>query len=450
MLKKGEIVYQGAFGLANIDPVDSLTVNSIFRLASVSKQFTAMGIMILKERGKLTYDQDIRDFIPELPWEGVSIRNLLNHTGGLPDYMRMMNENWKPELKGDDSERLITGNEDIINLFANTQPKIDFKPGDFFSYSNTGYVLLGTIVSRASGMSFAQFLKENIFDPVEMKSTSLYNYIPGPDPNMPLRTFSHRLMMNGKDRVSTDMHYLNGAAGDGGVYSTLGDLLKWDRILYTDKLVSQETLKEAFTPLTLNKGNILDYGFGWGIGVSPVGNKIVAHSGSWVGYVTYIYRDMENDNCIILLTNNSGSWGYVLEPLKKMLYEEPFKIPKMAIKEEMGKIIMNYGVDSAVALYNELKSDTVNYDFREKHLNRLGYQLMRLERIDDAVQIFKLNQEEFPESANTYDSYADALLASGDTVNALVNFNTALEMDSTLSSREKIEELEYKIDIERN
>jgi len=124
ILKKGEIAYKGAFGISNIDPIDSLNINSIFRLASLSKQFTAMGIMILKENGKLSYDQDIRDFLPELPYKDISIRHLLNHVGGLPDYMGIMNKNWRPELKYSDPERLVTGNIDIIELFANLKPEI--------------------------------------------------------------------------------------------------------------------------------------------------------------------------------------------------------------------------------------------------------------------------------------------------------------------------------------
>ena len=116
IVEDGEIVFQGAFGIGNFDPIDSLKLNSVFRLGSVSKQFTAMGIMILKEDGKLTYEQDIRDFIPELPYKGITIRHLLNHTSGLPDYTRLMNEHWKVELAYDNPERFISGNEDIIKI----------------------------------------------------------------------------------------------------------------------------------------------------------------------------------------------------------------------------------------------------------------------------------------------------------------------------------------------
>jgi CubicO group peptidase (beta-lactamase class C family) len=216
VFENGKVVYQGAFGIRGIDPVEPLDLNSQFRLASVSKQFTAMAIMTLKERGKLSYDQEIRDFIPELPYRGITIRHLLHHVSGLADYVQLMDETWKTDL-----------------------------------------------------------------------------------------------------RASADGHYSNPAQGEDGVYSTVGDLLKWDRSLYTEKVVSKQTLEEAFTPAVLSNGDATNYGF------------------------------------------------------------------------------------------------------------------------------LRLNMEEYPRSANVYDSYGDALLANGDRSNALANFKKAFELDSTLTAtQQEIDELE--------
>ena len=445
ILEDGEIVFQGSFGIGNIDPIDSLNLSSIFRLGSVSKQFTAMGIMKLKESGKLTYDQNIKDFIPELPYEGVTIRHLLNHVSGLPDYMDMMNKNWNTELEEINPDKFVSGNIDLIEMFAKVKPQIHFEPGEKWEYSNTGYVLLASIVSRASGMSFGQFLKEQIFKPAKMTSTSVYTYVPGNDPQMPLRVYGYRTALNGIDLVSTDIHYLNPVAGDGGIYSTLGDLLKWDRILYTEDLISKNTREEAFTPAILNNGDTTSYGFGWGIGKSLSGKKVVAHSGGWVGFITYIYREVEENNCIIILTNNSSRYfGTIIDPLKNILHDQPFEMPKMSISEAIGKVVINDGVDIAIGQYKKIKADKPDeYDFAENQLNRLGYQLIQLDRIDDAVKIFRLNQEEFSQSANTYDSFGDALLASGDTTNSLINFKKAFAMDSTLTAtKEKLMRIE--------
>ena len=321
VIKNGEPVYQGAFGTSNLDSVDSLQLSSVFRLASVSKQFTAMGIMLLKDAGELSYDQDIKYYIPKLPYEGISIRHLLNHVSGLPDYVNLMDHSWKPELKYNDPERLISGNDDIINSLVEEKPDILFPAGERFEYSNTGYVLLATIIERVSGLPFGQFLNERVFTPTGMESTLVYDYIPGPDPSMPFKVFGYVTDKESEDRYSLDAHYLNGAQGDGGIYSTVQDLARWDRILYTDELVKRETLEEAFMPARLNNGEFTNYGFGWFFGESPTHRKVVEHGGGWVGFRTYIYREIEENNCIILLSNNSCEiMPMMLKVLKKILH----------------------------------------------------------------------------------------------------------------------------------
>ena len=445
IFENGEIAFSGSFGISNIDPIDSLNLNSIFRLGSVSKQFTAMGIMKLKEDGKLTYDQDIRDFIPELPYEGITIRHLLNHVSGLPDYTRLMAENWKVDLKFDEPERLIAGNIDIIKMLAKKNPAVHFKPLEKWEYSNTGYVLLASIVARASGTPFENYLQKQIFEPAKMSSTVVYNYSSGYDQQMPNRVYGFSVGLSGTDLISSDAHYLNPAQGDGGIYATLDDLLKWDRILYTNVLISEETKEEAFTPAILNNGDTTNYGFGWFIDKSPTDKKVVSHGGGWVGFRTYIYREIEENNCIVLLTNNSSRYlGSVLQPLKNILHNQSYEFPKLAIGETIGKVVMNKGAYAAIEQYKKLKSNKPDeYDFAEDQLNRLGYQLMQLDSISEAIEIFRLNKDEFPQSANTYDSFGDALLASGDTIQSLTNFKKALAMDSTFSAtKEKIKNIE--------
>lgn len=444
---KGEIIYQGAFGIRSIDPLDSLDLNSQFRLASVSKQFTAMAIMRLKELGKLQYDQDIRDFIPELPYEGITIRHLLHHTSGLPDYEPLMDQHWKPELRFDDPARFTDGNPEVIRMLVKMTAPVLFKPGEKWQYSNTGYNLLGTIVARASGISFAEYAKRYIFDPADMSRSSFYDFVIGNDPQMPDRVYGFQVEWNGKDLSASDAHYLNYGMGEDGVYSTVGDLLKWDRILYTEKLVSKATLEEAFTPAILNNGDTTDYGFGWFIQKSPTGKRMVMHSGGWVGFITYILRAVEEDRCIVLLTNNSttyyGDHG-IIGGLKRILYDQPNTLPPLSIHAVMGKEVYEHGAEHAVGFFRKIKAERPSdYRIIESELNILGYQLLWAGRTEDAVAILKLTAEEFPNSANVYDSYGDALLAKGDTVNALANFKKAFGMDATMAGlKEKIEGME--------
>ncbi|NJL11740.1 MAG: beta-lactamase family protein [Microscillaceae bacterium] len=168
--QKGRILYQGAWGWSNIAQKDTLNLDTPFRLASVSKQFTAMAIMILKEAGKLHYDEPITKYLPELPYSQVSIRHLLHHNSGLPDYFGI---GWSIQ-QFFPAGKLID-NADMLRYFSVRQPKLVFKPGQKASYSNTGYVFLAAIVERVSGIPFAEFLDKNIFQPLGMKNTFVYN-----------------------------------------------------------------------------------------------------------------------------------------------------------------------------------------------------------------------------------------------------------------------------------
>jgi CubicO group peptidase (beta-lactamase class C family) len=444
IIENGEIVFQGVFGIGNYDPLDSLKLNSVFRLGSVSKQFTAMGIVILKDKGILTYEQDIRDFIPELPYEGITIRHLLHHTSGLPDYSRIMNEHWKIDLAYDSPERFISGNEDVIKMMVEYSPPVRFKPGEKWEYSNTGYNLLATIITRASGMPFEAYLDKHIFLPAKMSNTSVYKYIPGFDEKMPNRVFGFGTKFNGTDRFSTDSHYLNAAVGEGGIYSTVEDLMKWDRILYTDVLVSKQTREEVFSPGMLNNGDLTDYGFGWFIDKSPNGKKVVKHMGGWAGFLTNIYREIEDNNCIITLTNNNSRYFNVADGLIDILHNKTPGLPKVFIADAIGKKVQTEGITAAIDYYKMLKSDQPDgYEFNEYELNFLGYELLGDKKVDEAIGIFKLNQEEYPKSANVYDSYGDALLAKGDTINALINFKKVEAMDAAFADiRNKINAIE--------
>ena len=445
---RGKVVYEEAMGVRSIDPLDTLDLNSQFRLASVSKQFTAMAIMQLKESGKLRYDQDIRDFIPELPYTGITIRQLLHHVSGLPDYEPLMDQNWKTDLKYDDPARYTDGNPEIIRMLAAKKPPVLFKPGAQWMYSNTGYNLLATIVARASGVSFAEYTKQHIFDPAGMSRTSVYDFVIGPDPKMPDRAFGYQLDWNGKNMIASDSHYLNRGAGEDGVYSTVEDLLKWDRILYTDKLVSKATLEEAFTPAVLNNGDTTDYGFGWFIQRSPTGKRMVTHSGGWLGFTTYIVREIEEDKCLVMLTNNSTEYLWpMVGQLTNILYDRPYALPPLSIRAVLGKDVAENGVEHAIAQYHAFKAQRPkDFIFAEAELNMLGYQLLWADRADDAVAILKLTMEEYPNSANVYDSYGDALLAKGDSTEALVNFKKAFARDTTLlATKEKIDGMEAEL-----
>jgi tetratricopeptide (TPR) repeat protein len=238
---------------------------------------------------------------------------------------------------------------------------------------------------------------------------------------------------------------LNGIAGDGAVYSTTGDLFIWDRALYTEVLVSKATLEEAFTPVVMNNGSTYNYGFGWSIDSTLSDKKGVNHGGGWVGFRTWISREIEEDNTIILLTNHSSQYvSSIKYAIECILHSKPVKYPKISIAQIIGKTLILQGVDSAISQYRLLeKNEHEKYNFSENELNSLGYYLIQqMNNIPDAITIFKLNVECYPEAANPYDSLGEAYMLNGNTKLAIKNYEKSLELNPNNSNAvEKLKEL---------
>ena len=303
--EKGEIIYNRSYGFANEITKEKLNQKSVFELASCSKKFTAMGIVILKEKGKLNLEDNISKYIPELSfYKEITIKNLLHHTGGLPDYMQLMDTVW-------DKTKIAT-NKDIIDFFSKHKPKILFEPNTKHEYSNTGYALLATIIENVSGQTYAEFMKEQIFKPLKMKNSFVYNRRLSPK-KIKNYAFGYLFIKSQNKYVLPDdyektkmVFWLDGVVGDGTVNSNVIDLLKWDRALYSTKLVSKESLKEIFANGVLNDGSFGKHGFGWRMLDTKEFGRIAKHSGGWPGYITYIERDIDNDKTIIILQNHNN------------------------------------------------------------------------------------------------------------------------------------------------
>lgn len=289
----GEVKYQQSLGRADLQGNKPLTLDSSFNLASVSKQFTASAIMLLKQDGKLDYDQPVTTYLPEFPYKQITVRHLLNHTSGLANYMAMAIES-----KWDESKTYAI--DDMLAQFVQSPPKLDFTPGKKFSYSNTGYVLLAAIVERISNMSFEAFLAKRIFQPLQMQHSRVFNLLSAES------TFESRAFGKDGDRLN-DLIFLDGVAGDGAVYASANDLLKWDRAIYENKIISKALQDEAFHSVVhINKQ--LDYGFGW---VISKDKDYIRHSGQWVGFRTLLKRNLTDQSLIVVLSNNNADKEYV-------------------------------------------------------------------------------------------------------------------------------------------
>ncbi|WP_299821532.1 serine hydrolase domain-containing protein [uncultured Pontibacter sp.] len=309
--KYDQVIYKGAFGYADFQRKDTLRTHTAFQLASVSKQFTAMAIMLLKEQGKLTYEDSVQQHLPQFPYRGITIRQLLTHRSGLPNYTYFSDKLWS------DRNKAIT-NDDVLHLMEAHQPQVYYQPGTRFDYSNTGYFLLASIVEKVAGMPFSTYLEQHVFSPLHMNHTFTYNQsIAEKAPNV---ATGHT---GGRRKRSPD--YLDTVLGDKGIYSTVEDLYKWDQALYTNKLVKQETLREAFTGSRLERKKEEDYGFGWRIRPLDNGDTVVYHGGLWHGYATYLQRNPKDHSALIVLSNvPNGSFRHLKE-VQQVLYPDKNK-----------------------------------------------------------------------------------------------------------------------------
>src|SRR5215471_5808745 len=270
--RNGKILYEKGYGLANIEQNVGITRETVFDIGSTSKQFTAASILLLEKQGKLSVNDDIRKYVPEIPDYGhkITILHLLNHTSGLRDYLTLF------ELAGINTDS-VTTDEDALAIIGN-QKALNFEPGSDWLYSNSGFFLLSVIVKRASGETLAEFAAENIFTPLEMKSTM---YRPDHTLIVPNRALAYEPREK-ESGYSIDVSYFE-QTGDGAVHTSVEDLLKWDENFYSGKVGGKEFLAELQEPGKLNSGKTLDYAKGLFRG-SYRGLPFVDHGGSWGGY----------------------------------------------------------------------------------------------------------------------------------------------------------------------
>jgi len=295
----GEILMEKAMGQRSFEEGIPLQTGDIFELASLSKEFTAMVIMICEEKGKLDFDDPVEKYL-DIPYKGITIRHLLTHTSGLPDYQEVMDEYW--------DKTKVAGNPEILEYLRKYAPPKLFEPGEEYQYSNTGYVLLASIAEKATGKDFVALSRDWIFKPLDMTSTDIrslaekvgvINFAAGH-----LKDSLENYVNANKFHESDYTVWLGNRKGPGRVSSNVEDLLKWDQALYIKKLVSKETLEQAFSPYVLNDGTRSYYGFGWEVEPKSPFGKMVMHTGDNPGYKTIIVRFIEENKTIIVLNNN--------------------------------------------------------------------------------------------------------------------------------------------------
>jgi CubicO group peptidase (beta-lactamase class C family) len=290
VIKDGKLIYSRGYGMANLEHAIPISGTTVFDIGSTSKQFTAASIVLLSQQGKLSLEDDVRRFIPELPDYGkkITIRNLLNHTSGIRDYLGLMS---LTGVNFDDT----TGDDDALRIIVR-QKALNFDPGSEFLYSNSGYFLLSVIVKRASGKTLRAFAEENIFAPLGMKKTHFHDdhvmIVPG-------RATGYSPAPGGKFRI--DMSNFE-QTGDGAVYTTVEDLLLWDRNFYDPKVGGRQMYDQLLTQGVLTTGKKLDYACGLMVSEHK-GLKAIHHGGSWAGYRAELIRFPEQRLSVVCLAN---------------------------------------------------------------------------------------------------------------------------------------------------
>lgn len=308
--EKGKVLYQKALGTSNMATNEPLTGQSAFNLASVSKQFMAMMAMQLQEQGKLRYDEPVQTYLPDFPYSAITVRHLLTHTSGLPEYFDLAQRYLGP------LDTLT--NAGMLALLHDHKPALLATPGDRWAYCNTGYVLLGSVIEKQAGMPVEAFFEQQIARPLGLKNSYVYYHKSRTTPRNRVYGFERQA---GKNQLN-DLIRLDGVIGDGNVYASAEDLLLWDKALYTNRLVKAGTLQEAFTPVRLNDGTTYPYGFGWFIGE---GGKVVSHTGSWVGFRTLIWRNIGQQQTLLVLTNGTNGAATVV---RSVLEGKAIKLPQ--------------------------------------------------------------------------------------------------------------------------
>jgi CubicO group peptidase (beta-lactamase class C family) len=296
-------VLMKGYGFTSPEKNKKIDEHSSFQLASVSKQFTAAAIMLLKHQQKLDFDDPVAKFIDNFPYQDVNIRHLLNQTSGIPDVYMELADKYQKEIK-------ILTNQKVIDLLIQEKPKINSKPNENYSYSNTNYVILALLIEKISQKSHEAFMRSEIFEPLGMKNSRVWNLI-SMDNTFDNKTADMRRYRKGFKKLEPT--FLDGVSGDGAVFTSIADMIIWDKFWYHNELMSPDVIKEAFLKPELNDGTTSSYGFGW-----IIDGEAMWHNGSWLGANTYIWRNPKSKTCIVILDNASSIFTEsIIEELHK-------------------------------------------------------------------------------------------------------------------------------------
>lgn len=416
----GKLIFSDGFGMANMEHDIPNRPDTKHRLGSITKQFTAALILQLVEEGKLKLNKPIVTYLPDYTGPAadvVTIHHLLTHSSGIPSYTSF------PGFF-EEKSRDPASPKEFVKTFADST--LQFTPGEKIAYNNSGYFLLGHIIEEVTGKSYEQVLQQKILDPLNMKDTGYDHH------ETILKNRAAGYEKNGSGYVNAPYLDMSLPYAAGSLYSTVEDLYKWDRALYEDEILSEESKKLMFTP-QIPDGDA-HYGYGWVVGNMDVGKSIdsvpiVAHGGGINGFNSLIVRFPEDEDLVVLLNNTGGTrLRDMAMGINNILHGAEAEIPKRSLAMEVLPVFENQGVDAGKKKFEELKTDD-SYALKEPEMNRIGYRLLQNGKTKEAIEVFKINVAEFPDSWNTYDSLGEGYMLDGSLDKAIENYEKSIKMN---------------------
>jgi len=448
----GRVVFERSFGYADFASRRPNTSGVRFPIASISKVLTGTAILQLAEAGTLRMADPVVKYLPGFPYPTVTIRHLLSHTSGLPPYNAYFDS-----LRTAHPDRVFTNADFLPGLRAGPRPPI-YRPGDKENYDNINFIVLADIIERVSGTPYDEYIAKHVLRPAGMRHTT---FLP--------------LGLQFRDSTSADLAYphiyphvysaepIRGSAipyvvsywnayrfaGFGDYVSSTRDLLRFDDALYRGRLLSGTTLREAYTPVRLNDGteNPDRFGLGWEIEKDTSLGTIVYHSGAATGLSCVLLRNVSRHQTVIVFDNAHYNAHEIATNAMMIVNGRRVPRPKKSIARVFGMVLASRGPEAARDTLEKLRDDTATYALSEGEINSLGYDFMATDnpyhlptapRYADALDVFKVNVALFPSSANVYDSYGEALLATGKAAEALRMYERALDLNPESANARKM------------
>lgn len=415
LIAKGdEILFSGAYGEANKDFHIKNTLDTKFNIASGTKPFTGVAIMLLVQKGLLSINDPAKKYLPDFPFgDKISIFHLLTHTSGLGHYSEEYNEKM----------HTIRGFDAFLKQFIYKE-KLQFEPGTKLSYSNSGVVVLGAIIEKVAGMKYAEFLQQNIFTPLNMKNTCSAL----PEEVIENRASGYRKKLSG-GYLETSL-WVTPPTSATGLRTTITDLFTFIQAVHKNKLLTDENKKTMFTPYLSDAAG--PYALLWDVldgGLSiKSNNKVIGHKGGQPGFITNYYYYVNDNITIITLSNYETNYN-IYRPIEAIVFGKGYEMPKVSMDAFLYSLIKKEGSDKVLKNISKILEDNNWKILNPNFLNSVGYNLIKDGDLEMAITFFRINVQLFKNDANVYDSLAEAYMLAGNKELAIKNYEKSLKLN---------------------